>query len=51
MSFDVRDMGDLERSKEAYKRFVEVQADSMEKILESFGRSDEGVSGFLNLMA
>jgi|LauGreDrversion4_2_1035121.scaffolds.fasta_scaffold413750_2 hypothetical protein len=54
-SFDSRDMRELERSKEAYKRFVEVQAESLEFIMAEFSKEDttnDGeVSSFLNLMA
>jgi hypothetical protein len=44
-------MGELERSKEAYKRFVEAQAESIDKIIDAHGIQDEGVQGFLNLLA
>jgi len=47
-------MRELERSKEAYKRFVEVQAESLEFIMAEFSKEDttnDGeVSSFLNLM-
>ena len=55
MSFDISDMMELQRSKEAYKHFVQLQADSLEQIMKKFQGEDpsidcEQVSSFLNLM-
>lgn len=36
MSIDTLDLLELTKSKEAYKHFVELQADSLDSILKSF---------------